>query len=230
MVERRDSHKRSYETSEGEMLADILKLSLKLLLKLLVRLCKFIAKGLALLFYLFKLGIQRIIDFWNDNNTQQKLRIAKKWCRNAIRLLSMWLVLCLRFFVKIGVWTAKAIGHGLLNLKPSLVMLGNLIVRFAHAMWKLCIALGRRVKLFFVHRKRAYAAFRKNKGFRGLMIDTKNYLQHLLNDYMDEDQGEADSNSMSYEEYIKEVRSEKNDSNTLGKRIYQSMKNIIDSD
>lgn len=230
MVTGRDSHKQSYDTSEGEMLSEILKLSLKLLLKLTIRLGKIIAKGFKLVFYLLKRGVQECVDFWNDNSTQQKLRKAKEWCRATVRLLLIWTALCLKFTFKVVVRILKAIGHGLMNLKPTVVALGNLIIKFVDAIHRWGVALVRRLRLFYVNRKRAYAAFRKNKGFRGLMLDTKNYLQQVLNDYMDEDQGEADSNSMSYEEYINEVRSEKNESNTLGKRIYRSMKNIIDSD
>ena len=79
-------------------------------------------------------------------------------------------------------------------------------------------------------RKRVYLSFRRNKGFKGLMMDVKNYLQLLLNNYMDEEQTETGKNVLSYEEYIRGERGGNNDTGTIGKKIYNGMKNIIDGD
>lgn len=221
---------RSDDKSEVEMLSEILKLLLKLLLKCIIKLVRLMARGCIGIFSLLKLLLQACVDFWNDNSTQQKLHIAKEWCKAALITLGKWTLIALKALGVGLVWTIRTIILGLINLRPTLVLTGKFLAKCGRAVWKFLRFLGAKCAQFFRRRRLAYLAFRRNKGLKGLMIDVKNYLQLTLNDYMDEEQNEPDKNTLSYEEYMRAEHGGDGHSDTIGKKIYNGMKNIIDGD
>ncbi len=218
------------DRSVGEMLSEILKLSLKLLLKCTVKLVRLLARGCVGLFFLFRQLLLSCVDFWNDNSTQQKVHLAKVWFHAFLRTLGRLSVKALKALGRGLVWSIRTLVRSIINLRPTLVLTGRVLVRCGKTLWLWMTLLGRWCVLFFMKRKRAYLSFRRDKGFKGLVLDVKNYLQHLLNNYMDEEQTETGKNVLSYEEYISIERGGKNGSDTIGKKIYNGMKNIIDGE
>ncbi len=218
------------DRSVGEMLAEILRLSLKLLFKCMIKLVRLLVRGCVVVFFLFRRLLQSCVDFWNDNSTQQKLHMAKVWFHAFLRTLVRLTVKGLKALARGLVWAIRAFVRCIINLRPTLVLVGKVLGRFGRTLLLWLLLFGRGCRLFAMKRKRAYLSFRRNKGFKGLMMDVKNYLQLLLNNYMDEEQTETGKNVLSYEEYIRGERGGNNDTGTLGKKIYNGMKNIIDGD
>ncbi|MBO4451732.1 MAG: hypothetical protein J5770_04860 [Bacteroidaceae bacterium] len=217
----------NYEDKSGsEMLSEIGHLLWKLCLKVVAHLLKIILKGLMFCFAMLKLLLQACIDFWNDNSTQEKLRMARQWCINSIKLCGSY---CLMGLIAIGkglVWTAKAAWKGITHLKPTLVFLGRLCSKAAKATWRGLIVCGKAIRIFFLKRQQAFRRFRRNKGFKGLLIDIKTYLQEQLNSYMD-DNDTVSSDAISYDEYIDANRSDGKPS--FGKKIYKEMDKFFDN-
>ncbi len=214
----------------GEMLAEILRLSLKLLLKCTVKLVRLLVRACVCVFFLFRQLLQSCVDFWNDNSTQQKVHMAKMWLHAFLRTLGKLAVKGLKALGRGLVWTVRTLVRSIINLRPTLVLTGRVLSRCGKTLWLWMTLFGKWCRLVFVKRKRAYLSFRRNKGFKGLVLDVKNYLQLLLNNYMDEEQTETGKNVLSYEEYIQSERGGKSSPDTIGKKIYNGMKNIIDGE
>jgi hypothetical protein len=217
----------NYEDKSGsEMLSEIGRLLWKLCLKAVAHLLKLIIKGAMFCFAMLKLLLQACIDFWNDNSTQQKLRMARRWCIDSIKALSLYCQIGLIAIGKGLVWTAKATWRGITHLKPTLVFLSRLCVKALKAFWRGLIVCGKAIRLFFLRRQQAFRRFRRNKGFKGLLIDIKTYLQQQLNSYMD-DNDTVISDAISYDEYIDANR--KDGKSSFSKKIYQEMDKLIDN-
>ena len=217
----------NYEDKSGsEMLSEIGHLLWKLCMKVFAHLLKLIIKGLQLCFTLLKMLLQACIDFWNDNSTQEKLRMARQWCGNCIKALGTY---CLIGIIAIGkglLWTAKAIWRGITHLKPTIVFLGRLCIKCMKATGRGLVVCAKAIRLFFLKRQQAFRRFRRNKGFKGLLIDIKTYLQEQLNSYMD-DNDTVSSDAISYDEYIDANR--KDGKTSFSKKIYQEMDKLIDN-
>ena len=193
----------NYEDKSGsEMLSEIGSLLWKLCKKALAHLLRLILKGLMFCFTLLKILLQACIDFWNDNSTQEKLRLARHWCANSLKAL--W------FYTLMGIY---AIGKGL--------------VWAAKATWRGLVVCGKAIRIFFLKRQQAFRRFRRNKGFKGLLIDIKTYLQEQLNSYMNEDNDTVSSDAISYEEYID--ANSKDGKKSFGRKIYNKVDELIDN-
>lgn len=218
----------NYEDKSGsEMLSEIGHLLWKLCLKIVAHLLRLILKGIMLCFSLLKMLLQACIDFWNDNSTQEKLRMARRWCVNSTKLLGSYALMGLIAIGKGLVWTAKATWRGITHLKPTLVFLGRLCVKTAKTIWRGIVGCARITRLYFRKRQQAVRQFRRNKGFKGLLIDIKTFLQEQLNSYMDEDNETTSNDVISYEEYIDANRA--NGKKSLSRKIYNEMDKLIDN-
>ena len=114
----------NYEDKSGsEMLSEIGSLLWKLCKKALAHLLRLILKGLMFCFTLLKILLQACIDFWNDNSTQEKLRLARHWCANSLKALWFYTLMGIYAIGKGLVWTAKATWRGITHLKPTLIFL-----------------------------------------------------------------------------------------------------------
>lgn len=231
----------SHEKSEGEMLSEILRLLLKLFLKCIIKLCQLILKGLQLFIRTIKVLGHKCIDFWNDNSTQEKVHKTELWCQNTLRATIKYSVIGIKL-LGIGLFIVikaiclglirfiKTAIKGIIHLQPTIILIGKVIVNCNHAILKWFKRCGRGFKYFFVKRKKTYKTFRRNKGFKGLLIDTKNYLQYHLNSYMDEGHENENSDAISYEEYLNEHIESNGKPETLGKKIYIKMNKLIDNE
>ena len=238
MSENRQIHNHE-DKSGSEMLSEIMRLLLKLLLMLITKVLRFIIKVVRFLFRLLKMLLQACADYWNDNSTQEKIRMGRRWCRNAMHTalrwsviafhtLCRWSVIALKATWRGMVWTAKAIVRGIIHLRPTIILTGRMIAKGLKATWRGMVWSARMLKTYALRRKRAYQAFRQNKGFKGLLLDIKNHLQRRINDYMDEGQEDKESDAMSYSEYITDEIGDDNKTRSIGKKIYTGMNKLFD--
>lgn len=223
-----DYSNNNYDNRSGsEMLSEIGRLLWKLFLKCVARFMKLVLKGIMLCYALLKLVLQACIDFWNDNSTQEMLRIIKSWCVKAFKTLVTYGVAGSIALWKGLVWTAKAIVRGIIHLKPTLAYLGRLCRKAGKGLWRGIVVCCKGIRLFFLKRQHAFRRFRRNKGFKGLLIDTKNYLQSLLNSYMDEDSETGSSEAISYDEYVN--GDSPDGKKSFSSKLYNEMNKLIDN-
>lgn len=223
------------DKSGGEMLSEILALMLKLLVKCLYKLLKFIFKLtfriLKLCFKLIKILIRAFLEFWNDNSTQEKLHIARLWCLKALKTLSIWLLIGVKQLWKGLKWLVHALIRSIIHLQSTLVIVSRQIVKGIKLIWKVLKQCGKNIRNFSTKQKQNYYKFRKNKGVKGLLIDTKNSLQRSLDNYMKDETdevGKADNEPISYEEFISEGNQDPDKPMPLARKLYDEMKRIFD--
>ena len=223
-----DYSNNNYDNKSGsEMLSEIGRLLWKLFLKCIARFLKLILKGLMLCYALLKLILQACIDFWNDNSTQEMIHIIKSWCVKAFKTMGAYCVSGSIAFWKGLVWTMKAIIRGIIHLKPTLTYLGRLCTKAGKGLWRGIVICCKAIRLYFLKKQHTFRRFRRNKGFKGLLIDTKNYLQALLNNYMDEDNETVSSEAISYDEYVNGDKA--NGKESFSSKLYNEMNKLIDN-
>ena len=229
------------EKSGGEILSEILHLLGVFLLKLLRHLLRMILRGIIWTIDAMERLWQSIVDYWNDNSTQEKvrkfnkfvaasLRVAGHWMRKAGRQLLKFTIAAAKATKRGTIWLCREIIHGITHLKPTLIRLGHLCQRIGKWIWRQLGRFAGSVKAYFARRREAYRTFRKNKGFKGLLMDIKAHLQVSLKDYMEEDQEEASDETISDEELIKEGIGSKSKTRHIGQKIYEGMNDIVSAD
>lgn len=223
-----DYSNNNYDNKSGsEMLSEIGRLLWKLFLKCIARILKLMFKGIMLFYALLKLILQACIDFWNDNSTQEMLQIIKSWCVKTFKALGSYCVSGCIALWKGLVWVIKASIQGIIHLKPTLTYLGHLCIKAGKGIWRGIAICGKSIHLYFLKRQHAFRRFRRNKGFKGLLIDTKNYLQTMLNSYMEEDNETISSDAISYDEYVNENKADGKKS--FSSKLYNEMNKLIDN-
>lgn len=254
-----NQHKDSFENkSGGEMLAEIgrlvlvllgklLKLFLKYILKAFKFILKWICKGLLALIDFIQFCATKTRAFWNNNNTQEKVRKIRLWFKHAFITLGIWIVIAAKASwkglkwgfkktVQGTVWLAKHIVQGIIHLGPTLVKIWRGIKKGIRAFGRWLVKLGRGIRLWWRNRQRAYRSFRRNKGFKGLLIDLGNLLKKQVNNYIEEEQAMDESDDDNIFETTEEEDSEleqedevhRGKIHTFGKSIYDAMKKIVE--
>lgn len=193
----------------------LLRLLLKYTIKGIILLCVFAHWSAVQLCRLTKEGLRQAKIFWNDNDTQAKVRKARQMSRAALRTLGRWCVVAASATMKGAVWTGKKIIEGIVNMGPALQRLCRGIGRW----WR-----GRRV---------AYIRFRHNRGFKGLFIDLGNALARHLQNYMseeDDEEEEAEKDEVAAtEEVVVEEETEPNE-RSLWQKCYDAVKRIVEDE
>ena len=252
-------HKDSFENkSGGEMLAEIgrlvlvllgtmLKLFLKYILKAFKFILKWICKGLLALIDFIQFCATKTRAFWNNNNTQEKIHKIRLWFKHAFKTLGLWIVIAANASwkgLKWGckktlqgtVWLVKHIVQGIIHLGPTLVKFWRGIKKGFRAFGRWLVKVGRGIRLWWRNRQRAYHSFRRNKGFKGLLIDLGNLLKKQVNNYIEEEQAMDESDDDNIFETAEEEDSEMEQEDevqrgkihTFGKSIYDAMKKIVE--
>lgn len=222
-MEQNGQHNNRQEKSGSEILLEVLKLCGMLLLKLLKHILRIIIKLILWIVIIIEKGCKALKDFWNDNSTQEKVREIKQWTINAIKTTGQWIVIAAKATWKGIVWLSKATLRSIIHLKPTFIQLFRLIGKGLTRCKDATLS-------FFRKRKEAYKAFRKNKGFKGLLIDIRTSLSKQLNDYMEEEQNETTEETIGYEEYISHEIGNNNKTRKLGQRIYKGINSIVDDE
>lgn len=258
MMDEERHMKDGYEgKSAGQMLAEVARLLLLLLLSMLKWLGRLMLRGLKLLLKLVCKGLLWLIDatgrgierlqaFWNDNDTQEKLRKLREGTVAAGRQLWQWTVVAAkatwrglvwmgRNTAKGAVWLAKKTVQGIIHLGPTLRAVGRGLKFAACAFAKWLQRLWCALRKWHLGRVRAWRHFRKNKGFKGLLIDLGNWLKGQLHDYIEEESPaqnllEEAPNDDDDDDPFKALEDVENPSkmHTWGHRVYQAMKRIVE--
>ena len=79
------------EKSGGEILSEILHLLGVFLLKLLRHLLRMILRGIIWTIDAMERLWQSIVDYWNDNSTQEKVRKFNKFVATSLRVTGHWM-------------------------------------------------------------------------------------------------------------------------------------------
>lgn len=251
------------EKSGGQMLLEIGRLLLVLLGRLLVQLWKYtkkflrfllkwLCKGLLLLIDYSEKGFYRLRDFWNDNNTQEKLRVAKEvfifwlkrlgyWLLKGVEYTGEGLVWLIEHLWIWSIWLGKKTVKAIIHLRPTLTKMWKGICIGADATWKWLKRVWHAICLWFHRRREAYRRFRKNKGFKGLLIDIGNGLKNSVTSYMDEEQddgvepdeaGEPRPEQRETEvdtDLLESSLPEKSKVRSWGKKFYDGLKHIVEA-
>ena len=227
------------ESSVGTLALQLLKLTGKLLKALLGKLAKWVLKGGLWLTDKLSLLWNKLKGWWNSNSTQEKLGDLKRKGKKAAvatgkalckgtKTAAIWSWDALK-------WLWKKTLHALTHLKPVMRKLWQKIVEGGKSSWKGicsffkgCAAWGRR-------KKEAWAAFRQNKGFKGLLIDFRNLMNEKLTDFMKEESAATDAPAEENEDRKEESNNDadntaKEGKKTFGKKIYDSLKEMVEDD
>ena len=216
----------------------------RLILKGLKLLLKWTVKGLLWLIDATRWLSRKIRDFWNDNNTQEKLhKIGRALKKGALAALyGIWIAIV--YVGKALVWLLKKLFVGLLHLKTTLKITGRWIGKTSVRFWKWIKRQGVNLKSWWAKKKKQYRSFRRNQGFKGLLIDMRDAMRGSISNYIENDQQNdqladnaiADDSVMSQnddsqvvaddddnedEEDVKGVRK-------FGRKIYKAMKRLVE--
>ena len=226
----------------------LLKLGLRQLLK-------YFCKAIILLWDLCIICWKKCKAFWYDNDTQTKVRLTKQWLKAALRSLGRWSVIALKQTWKGLIWLAIQILRGIvwiikesvvaiIHLGPTLKKAGRMTAKALKILWAFTCRTAKAFALFCKRKQLAYKRFRKNKGYKGLLIDLGMWMKNALNDYLEEspDDETADNNGdtddeENEEQYMTEENSKfdkdsmgKSKVHTFGRGLYNAMKKIVEDD
>lgn len=201
------------DKSALQMLREVGRLLLVLLARLLVALwrllrktaralLRLVCKALLALIDLVRWVSRRLRDFWNDNDTQEKLRKTRQWLRRAGQQTLRGLAICAAALWKALRWLGKQLCVGLsklaratvyaiLHIGPTLRVLGRAMRQGVRLLARHSRRTGRGIRKWWRRRQRAWRHFRQNKGFKGLLIDLGVWLKQQINNYIEEQPDEA---------------------------------------
>jgi len=252
----------------GRLLLVLLARVLLALLRLLRRfgkwLLRLLCRGLLFFIDVMHNTAVRLRAFWKDNDTQEKIH---KLCRRlrwlgllSLRGLCVGAKASWRGFRWLGkrivvglILLARGLLYAVLHIGPTLRLLGHGLWVGLKSLGRFLCRCGRGLRKAYRLRQRAWRHFRRNKGFKGLLIDFGVWLKHQINNYVEE---QADDSSADDDEGVEEVLDEdaaesrrlleqpangddysfKPDADgkrkipTFGRSIYNAMKRIVEDE
>lgn len=237
-----------------QLVRELLRLICVLIWKFLIWLFKKFLKGILWCMQTMERGWKRLNDWWNDNNTQEKVAKTKAWTKRALKTMGRGCVIAIKATGKGIVIALKATWHGLkvaakatgkglvagtkatiqgiIHLRPTIKKIGNLIVQSAKATADWLKRCRRGMKLSRIRRRRAYQEFKRNGGMKGAIINTSRNVRKNIEMFMEEDQEEADPDAVTEDDIMQEALEEgANDgrrSMKIGKSIISHAKNFMD--
>ena len=198
-------------------------------------LLKIIVRGLLWLIDATGRLVERTKLFWNDNNTQDKLRKISKAIKKVAKALIKALGIALLATLKTCAWTLKKAFSGLIHLKSTLKSICNWTKKNAIRFAKWIAKGASNFAQWIAKQKTNYKNFRKNKGFKGLLLDLRNGLKGQISSYLDEEQEEDVEQENNQQEVIDtdnfiDIDEDLPDKGVtgFGKRLYKAMKNIVE--
>lgn len=249
-----NGHEEMTGKSASQLMRELLRLIFVLIWKFIVWLFKKILKGILWCMQTLEDGWKRLNEWWNDNNTQEKVAKTKAWIKMAAKTFGHWCVIAGKatihgivvgakatwYGLKVAtiatakgiVIAAKATVQGIIHLRPTIKKIGQLIVKGAKgfAAWMKRCKRGR--KLASIRRRRRYEAFRRNGGIKGWMISTSHNMRKNIEMFMEEDQEEATPEAVTEDDIMEEALEEgANDgkkSMKFGKSFITHAKNFMD--
>ncbi len=239
------------------VLGEIAKLLCLLCWKGIKALGRLILKGLKMILRWVVIGLlwlidsigwlaRKIRDFWNDNNTQEKLRKIGRGLKNALLAVLAGIWIAIVYIGKAIVWIFKKLFIGLLHLKTTLKLFGKWIVRISVRFWNWLKRQGTNIKAWGARKKQQYKAFRKTKGFKGLLIDSRDALRGSISNYIENDQSDTATEHEMAEASLEQSETAQNEPETnsiisdneneeevkgirkFGRKIYKAMKRLVE--
>lgn len=232
----------------GSLLLELGRLLLLLLLAILKRIIRIVYKSVRISVAFAKLCARSAIEWWQDKSTQEKVRFIRLklrlWSRLAwkhtlqgCRKLWQWTVLGCKAMVKYSaiavrllwkglVWLCTNLVQLILHMKPTLIRMGRAMKRG----WK---RMRRGMKLRRIRRKRGYEAFKRNGGMKHVLEQASKSLKSSIQSYMEEEQDDVDPNAITEDDIIEERFEELeqgNKAHAISKKIFSSVKNIVDTE
>jgi hypothetical protein len=228
----------------SSLLLELGRLFLLLLVAILKRIVRIIYKSVRFSVAFVKLCVKSAVEWWQDKSTQEKVRFLRlklrQWCRLTwkyvkigCRKLAEWTVKGCKGAVKYSVVAAKLLWKGtvwlcvnfvqlILHTKPMLIRMGKGLKRMRRGM-----------KLRNIRRKRKYEAFKRNGGMKHALEQASKSLKSSIQSYMEEEQDEVDPNAITEDDIIEERFEEleqANKAHVIGKKLFSSVKNIVDAE
>ena len=245
------------EKTVWAVLGEIAKLLCLLCWKGIKALGRLILKGLKIILRWVVLGLlwlidsigwlaRKIRDFWNDNNTQEKLRKIGRGLKKALLAVLAGIWIAIIYIGKAIVWVFKKLFVGLLHLRTTLKLFGKWIARISVRFWNWLKRQGANFRAWGARKKQQYRAFRKTKGFKGLLIDSRDALRGSISNYIENDQSDTAAESemaeSSQDQSVttpNELDTVNNDSDNeneeevkgirkFGQKIYKAMKRLVE--
>lgn len=239
------------ERSTASMLAEIGRLVLKLLIVVLKAGLKFIIRTIVLIIKACMAAWKRWLVFWNDNDTQAKvryfriqtlrfMRAAGAWLQmaskqgwkgfvRAMKLLLKWTILGIFATGRGIVWTARNTVQAIIHMKPTVVRMWKAVVAGLKAFWAWLGRCRRGIRLSNIRRRRRYEAFKREGGFKGALSRTSTSLKESIASYMEEDQDEVTEGAVTEDDLLEEtLKSSDSRAGRIGKRIFDSMKDMAE--
>ena len=241
--------------STAAVLLEIAKLLILLLWKGVKALGRLILKGLLLLLKLLVKGLLWVIDsveraikrfkvFWNDNSTQQKRKKIGRGIKKACQatLTAIWVSIV--YMGKAIIWLLKKTFKGLIHLKSTLKTIWTWTVKAVKGFGRWINKTLKAVAAWWEKKKYQYRSFRRNQGFKGMLLDMRDGLKGEISNYIEDDQ-QADDNkgkdgTQEHKEIVDgvlgftELDDEDEDNENMGgfkkigRRIYRSMKRLVE--
>ena len=248
MAEFKDKKNFNEEKSTLAVLIEILKLlgllcwkGLKKLWKLILIVLKFLlrwfVKALIFIIDAIDVAVKKIKSFWYDNNTQQKkkklIQALKKGAMAALKGVGIGLLFLLKGFI----WLLKKLFLGIIHIKTNAKFFFAWIAKIAAKFGRWIKKQAKAFVNFFKKIKYNYKSFRRNQGFKGLLLDLRNSLKGKITLFIDNEQEDDDEedNNNDDEDIVIDTEIEEDDENVsgikkVGRKIYKAMKNIVDVD
>lgn len=243
--EKRKLEEEYSKQSGWQLLLELGRLILLLIWKIFRKGMKVLAKFLLFIIEYIQESFERLIEWWNANDTQEKVKKIKATIKEWCNIFAEWCVIAAKTTakgIKIGaiatyhgiITGTKAAIQGIIHLKPTVVKIGKLIVQGCKAFAAWLVRCGRGIKLQNIKNRRAYQRFRRNKGFKGLIIDSSTAVKNGIKMFMEEDQHEAALDAVTEDDLIEEEIEERLDEDSkahkIGKKLFSTAKNIMDPD
>lgn len=254
--ERKDAYEYYSKQSFKRLIFEFFRLSLLLVWRVILQGVKLLVKSLLYLIESAQKGCQRLIEWWNDNDTQDKIAEIKATLKRWIRIFGSWCVIAAKATLSGLTIAAVATGHGIvigtkatgrgiivgtkatiqgiIHLKPTIIKIGELTLRGCKAFVAWLKRCGRGIKLSHIRRKRAYQQFKRNGGVKGAIVASTTAVSNGIKMFMEEDEEEAAPDAVTEDnilvEELEEYTSEGNKAQKIGKKIFTKAKDIMDVD
>jgi len=205
----------------------------KLILKGLKFILKWTIKGIIFIIDAIDKGCNKIKQFWNNNDTQQKRKKILRAIKNGAIAILKGIGIALLFILKGILWILRKIFGGILHLKTNLKTLGQWVAKTCRRFAAWIKKKATSTKEAFKKIKYNYKSFRRNQGFKGLLFDTRNLLKSKITEYIEVEQEDDDNESEQDVEIEIDTEIEEDDTDAgpirrAGRKIYRAMKHISD--
>lgn len=229
----------------GQLIIELFRLIGLLIIKIIYKFIQVVARFVQFIIEAILESFDRLVEWWNDNSTQQKIAKTREKLNAAKKKIWEWSIIAFWATVKaikvgsIATWHGLQIGtkatiDGFIHMKPTVIKLGHLTVDGFKAFCAWLKRCGRGIKLSNIKRKRAYQRFRRNKGFKGLIIDSSTAVKDGIKMFMEEDQQEATPDAVTEDDLLQEELDERADEGSkahkIGRKIFATAKNIMNED